>query len=43
MKFLEDEIRENLGDFVFGNDILVLVSKAWFMKEKIVKFGLYER
>ena len=40
VKFLRDNIRENLGDLGFGDDFLETTLKAWFMKEVIDKLNL---
>ena len=34
IKFLEDNIRENIGDFGYGNEFSGTIQKAQLMKEK---------
>lgn len=36
MKFLEDNVGENLYDLGYGNDFLDTAPKAWSMKKKLI-------
>ena len=40
IKFLEDNIGENLGNLGFGDEFLDVVQKAWSVKENTVRLDL---